>query len=124
MWWSTLACRSSPFKNGGPPIWVGGTLRRSAVRAARYGQAWYAGINFRLSRLPTNVAWYRNALANQGYTPDAGSVAVNRLALAADTPAAVADLSERYLAGTLQTYGRGESLQQVIADVALIGTPP
>jgi alkanesulfonate monooxygenase SsuD/methylene tetrahydromethanopterin reductase-like flavin-dependent oxidoreductase (luciferase family) len=113
-----------PVSIGGPPIWVGGTIRRSAVRAARYGQAWYAGINFRLSHFPTNVAWYRQALAAEGKRPDAVNVVVNRLALAAETPAAVADLIDRYLAGTLHAYARGESLQQVIDDVALVGTPP
>jgi alkanesulfonate monooxygenase SsuD/methylene tetrahydromethanopterin reductase-like flavin-dependent oxidoreductase (luciferase family) len=103
---------------------VGGTIRRSAVRAARHGQGWYAGINYRLSRLPINVGWYRQALMAEGKAPESAQVAVNRLALAADTPAAAAELTERYLAGSLRAYAPQQALQQAIDDVALVGTPP
>jgi alkanesulfonate monooxygenase SsuD/methylene tetrahydromethanopterin reductase-like flavin-dependent oxidoreductase (luciferase family) len=50
-------------------------------------------------------------------------VIINRLALAAETPAEVADLTDRFLAGTLASYARGESPHAVIDDVALVGTP-
>src|SRR5690349_18871413 len=38
------------------PIWVGGAIRRSAVRAATLGDGWYGGVNFRLSDLPRQAA--------------------------------------------------------------------
>jgi alkanesulfonate monooxygenase SsuD/methylene tetrahydromethanopterin reductase-like flavin-dependent oxidoreductase (luciferase family) len=112
-----------PVSQGGPPIWVGGSIRRSAVRAARHGNGWYGGINTRLSRVPTNIGWYHAALAAEGKATTSGAVVLNRLALTAATAAEVAEARDRYLAGTLQSYARGQALDEVIADMALIGTP-
>ena len=112
-----------PLQPNGPPIWVGGTVRRSAVRAARYGQGWYAGINFRCSQLPRNVGWYHSALGDSGQQPEAGAVIINRLALAAATSHEVTQLVETYLGETLRAYGGGEPLQSTIDDVGLVGTP-
>src|SRR5216683_5063227 len=101
------------------PIWVGGAIRRSAVRAARLGDGWYGGVNFRLSQLPRQTQAYRAALG-----AGVGTVAINRVTLLARTPAEVDDLAQRHLGSTLESYARpGESLQQVSDDVALVGTP-
>ena len=52
-----------PTTPEGPPIWVGGSVRRAAVRAlVRVGHGWYAGVSFLRSQLPRNVGWYRSAL--------------------------------------------------------------
>jgi alkanesulfonate monooxygenase SsuD/methylene tetrahydromethanopterin reductase-like flavin-dependent oxidoreductase (luciferase family) len=108
-----------PVNDGHLPIWVGGAVRRSAERAARLGDGWYAGISFRLSQLPRQTQAYRAALPGGG-----GTVAINRVTLVAETAGALDDLVERHLAGTLQGYVRpGESLQQTTDDVALVGTP-
>jgi alkanesulfonate monooxygenase SsuD/methylene tetrahydromethanopterin reductase-like flavin-dependent oxidoreductase (luciferase family) len=112
-----------PTSPDGPPIWVGGAVRRSAVRAARYGRGWYAGVNFRLSQLPRNVGWYRSALAAAGKPPKDGLVIVNRLALTARTASEVAELMEMYLGATFRTYAPDQSVQTAIDDMALVGTP-
>lgn len=105
--------------DGQVPIWVGGAIRRSAVRAARLGDGWYAGVNFRLSRLPGQTQVYRATL-DQG----TGTVAINRVTLVAETAGKLDELVQRHLAGTLQAYAQpGESLQQVTDEVALVGTP-
>src|SRR5215207_9022971 len=52
-----------PFNDTSVPIWVGGSIRRSAARAARLGDGWYAGVSFRLSDLPRQTEAYRAALA-------------------------------------------------------------
>jgi alkanesulfonate monooxygenase SsuD/methylene tetrahydromethanopterin reductase-like flavin-dependent oxidoreductase (luciferase family) len=110
-----------PVNNGRLPIWVGGAIRRSAVRAARLGDGWYGGVNFPLSRLATQAQTYRTAL---GDGAAAGAVVVNRVALVAATRRDVDDLVQRLLASSLQSYARpGQSLADVIDDVALIGTP-
>jgi alkanesulfonate monooxygenase SsuD/methylene tetrahydromethanopterin reductase-like flavin-dependent oxidoreductase (luciferase family) len=93
------------------------------VRAARRGQGWYGGINSRLSRLPTHIGWYRDALTSSGSHQATGCVIVNRLALAAESPAEVADLSDRYLAATLRAYARDHPVEEVSRHVALLGTP-
>jgi alkanesulfonate monooxygenase SsuD/methylene tetrahydromethanopterin reductase-like flavin-dependent oxidoreductase (luciferase family) len=106
-----------PVNSTGVPIWVGGAIKRSAVRGARLGDGWYGGINLRLARLPGQTQAYRAALGGGN-----GTVAVNRVALVAETD--LDDLVQRYLARTLQSYGRpGESLQQTLDDVGLVGTP-
>jgi alkanesulfonate monooxygenase SsuD/methylene tetrahydromethanopterin reductase-like flavin-dependent oxidoreductase (luciferase family) len=108
-----------PLNNARVPIWVGGGIRRSAVRAARLGDGWYGGVNFRLSQLPRQTHAYRTALGGGD-----GTVAINRVTLLARTPAEVDDLAQRHLGSTLESYVRpGESLQQVSDDVALVGTP-
>ncbi len=108
-----------PVNTARVPIWVGGAIRRSALRAARLGDGWYGGINFRLSRLPSQTQTYRAARGGAN-----GTVAVNRVALVAETDRALDELVQRHLASTLQVYAQpGESLQQVLDDVGLVGTP-
>jgi alkanesulfonate monooxygenase SsuD/methylene tetrahydromethanopterin reductase-like flavin-dependent oxidoreductase (luciferase family) len=98
-------------------------VRRSAVRAARAGQGWYAGVSFPLSQMARNVGWYRSALAALGKPPEASQVIVNRLALAAQSSGQVAELAETYLGSTLRGYGVGDALLPAINDLALVGTP-
>jgi alkanesulfonate monooxygenase SsuD/methylene tetrahydromethanopterin reductase-like flavin-dependent oxidoreductase (luciferase family) len=113
-----------PASPQGPPIWVGGAIRRSAVRAARYSQGWYGGVNFGLSALPRMVSWYRSALAAEGKAVTEGAVVVNRLALAAKTSTTVAEQTERYLSESLRPYASAnQSLPEVIDEIALVGTP-
>ena len=101
------------------PIWVGGSIRRSAARAARLGDGWYAGVGFRLSRLQPQTQAYRAALGGAD-----GAVAINRVTFVAETQREVDDLVQQHLSSTFQAYARPcESLQQVIDDVALVGTP-
>jgi alkanesulfonate monooxygenase SsuD/methylene tetrahydromethanopterin reductase-like flavin-dependent oxidoreductase (luciferase family) len=108
-----------PVNNARLPIWVGGAVRRSAQRAARLGDGWYAGVNFRLSQLPRQTQVYRAALGSGD-----GAVAINRVTLVAQTASELQDLVERHLSSTLQAYARpSESLPQVADDVALVGTP-
>jgi alkanesulfonate monooxygenase SsuD/methylene tetrahydromethanopterin reductase-like flavin-dependent oxidoreductase (luciferase family) len=108
-----------PLRGEHLPIWVGGAIQRSAVRAAKLGQGWYAGVNFRLSDLPRQTGLYRQALGGSGAT-----VAVNRVALVAERSGTVQERFEAYLAQGLAGYGRpGESVEQVLNEVALVGTP-
>jgi alkanesulfonate monooxygenase SsuD/methylene tetrahydromethanopterin reductase-like flavin-dependent oxidoreductase (luciferase family) len=102
-----------PLRSGGVPLWVGGGIRRSASRAARLGEGWYAGVSFPLSRIPAQVEAYRAAGGD-------GSVVVNRLTVIAETDSA----AHQYVGPTLRSYAQpGQSLEEVISDVALTGTP-
>jgi alkanesulfonate monooxygenase SsuD/methylene tetrahydromethanopterin reductase-like flavin-dependent oxidoreductase (luciferase family) len=108
-----------PVSDGHVPIWVGGAVRRSAERAARLGDGWYGGVNFRLSQLSRHTQAYRSALRGGD-----GTVAINRVTLVAETASKLEELVQRHLASTLQAYARpGESLEQVADEVALVGTP-
>jgi alkanesulfonate monooxygenase SsuD/methylene tetrahydromethanopterin reductase-like flavin-dependent oxidoreductase (luciferase family) len=98
-------------------IWVGGAIRRSAVRAARLGDGWYGGVNYPLSQLPQQSAAYH---ASGG----TGAVVVNRVTLLARTSLEVESMAERYVRSTLQSYARpGQPLEEIANDVALVGTP-
>jgi alkanesulfonate monooxygenase SsuD/methylene tetrahydromethanopterin reductase-like flavin-dependent oxidoreductase (luciferase family) len=106
-----------PLNNGRVPIWVGGAIRRSAVRAARLGDGWYGGVNFRLSRLARQTESYAAAGGR-------GSLTLNRLTLVAETASDLDELVQRHVASSLQAYRQpGESFRQISDDVALIGTP-
>jgi alkanesulfonate monooxygenase SsuD/methylene tetrahydromethanopterin reductase-like flavin-dependent oxidoreductase (luciferase family) len=106
-----------PVNGARLPIWVGGGIRRSAVRAARLGDGWYAGVTYALADLPRQTLAYRSALSE-----GTGVVAVNRVTLVSDSSAG--EVAERYLASTLMAYApRGQSLQQVADAVAIVGNP-
>jgi alkanesulfonate monooxygenase SsuD/methylene tetrahydromethanopterin reductase-like flavin-dependent oxidoreductase (luciferase family) len=103
-----------PRNPNGVPIWVGGGIRRSAQRAARLGDGWYAGVSFSLSSIPRQVTAYREALGGR-----AGAVAVNRLTVVSTT-----DEAQQFVSGTLRSYAQqGQPLQEVMDDLALVGTP-
>jgi alkanesulfonate monooxygenase SsuD/methylene tetrahydromethanopterin reductase-like flavin-dependent oxidoreductase (luciferase family) len=104
-------------RHGAIPLWVGGAIRRSASRAARLGDGWYGGVNYSLSELPRQTETYRT---NGG----SGAIVVNRVTLIAQNPSEVETLAEKYVNGTLQSYaGSGQTVQEVMDDVALVGTP-
>lgn len=108
-----------PRNPKGVPVWVGGGIRRSAQRAARLGDGWYAGVSFPLSSIPRQVAAYRDALGG-----GTGAVAVNRIALLAASASDVDDMAQHLVSGTLRSYAQaGQSLQDVVDDVVLVGTP-
>ena len=76
-----------PVQAGGPPLWVGGRIRRAARRAARYGTGWFAGMHFTYENIVQQVAAYREELAVLGKDATRPTVAVNRLLVLADTDA-------------------------------------
>ena len=87
-----------PVQSGGPPLWVGGRVGRSAVRAARYGNGWYAATSYRLSELKRMVVSYRQACSEAAVKP--GAVAVNRIVVVTDQPKTV----EPYVDALLARY--------------------
>ncbi len=73
-----------PIQAGGPPIWVGGKIGRSAVRAADLGDGYMAGTHFGIGLVRTQVERYRTALVANGRGP--GRVSVNRIVVLAQDP--------------------------------------
>lgn len=73
-----------PVQPGGPPIWVGGKIGRSAARAAELGDGYLAGTHFGLGLVRAQVERYRGRLSETGRGP--GRVAVNRIVVLADDP--------------------------------------
>ncbi|MBV8719240.1 MAG: LLM class flavin-dependent oxidoreductase [Chloroflexi bacterium] len=104
-------------RNGSIPLWVGGAIRRSASRAGRLGDGWYGGVNYRLLDLPRQAETYRASGGN-------GAVVVNRVTLLARSATEADSLADSYVNGTVRSYARpGQPMQEVIDDVALVGTP-
>jgi alkanesulfonate monooxygenase SsuD/methylene tetrahydromethanopterin reductase-like flavin-dependent oxidoreductase (luciferase family) len=93
-----------PVRVGGPPIWMGGRIKRSALRAARWGDGWYAATSYRLSEIARMTAAYREACAALGKPP--GPVAANRIVVVTDSPAMV----EPYVDTLLAKYVRISSI--------------
>jgi len=73
-----------PLQAGGPPIWVGGKIRRSTRRAAELGDGYIAGTHFGLGMVKRQIAGYHAALDATGKGSTAGRVAVNRILVLAD----------------------------------------
>ncbi|MCC7371944.1 MAG: LLM class flavin-dependent oxidoreductase [Chloroflexi bacterium] len=83
----TGTVQPQPVQPGGPPLWVGGMIGRSAERAARHGDAWYGGMHSSYALVVRQIGHYRRALAALGTSPDDGRVALNRLLVLADSDA-------------------------------------
>lgn len=101
-----------PHTLGGPPIWVGGTVRRSAERAARLGDAWYAGTNHSWDMVLRQIERYRTALTDQGKDARTATIAVNRLALVAENEAEAQAQAAAYLAPTLAAYAARSGVER------------
>lgn len=127
-----------PVQAGGPPIWVGGKIGRSARRAAELGDGYLAGTHFGLGLVRTQVERYRATLADTGRGP--GRVAVNRIVVLADDPeqawaeggASVERLLRKYAA--LKMFKGAEelaaapagdmgALRRAATGMCLVGTP-
>lgn len=89
-----------PWRADGPLLWVGGRVRRSAVRAARFGDGWYAATSYRLSEIARMVAAYRMACSETGREP--GPVAVNRIVVVTGERKAARPFIEALLARYVQ----------------------
>lgn len=74
-----------PLQAGGPPLWVGGRIRRAVRRAAKYGTGWFAGMHFTYENIVKQIAGYREELAALGKDATRPTVAVNRLLVLAPT---------------------------------------
>jgi alkanesulfonate monooxygenase SsuD/methylene tetrahydromethanopterin reductase-like flavin-dependent oxidoreductase (luciferase family) len=94
----------APVQAGGPPIWVGGKIRRSAERAAELGDGWYAATQYHLDVIGRQAALYRERWAALGRDPAAAVVAVNRTTFVAETDDAARREGRRYVAHVLDSY--------------------
>jgi alkanesulfonate monooxygenase SsuD/methylene tetrahydromethanopterin reductase-like flavin-dependent oxidoreductase (luciferase family) len=79
-------------------------VRRSAERAARLGDGWYAATSYRLSEIERMARLYREACAAAGRPP--GPVAANRILVVTDDVAAAAP----YVDALLKRYVRIQSI--------------
>jgi len=99
-----------PVRHGGPTVWVGGSLRRSVRRAARWGDGWCASTNYSFSTIAQQSARYREALTEQGKDPSTAVVAINRLAVVAESEGAAREAAGVYAGRVLQRYARNGAL--------------
>lgn len=97
-----------PVQRGGPPIWVGGAIRRSVLRAATFGDGWYASTTYSRTHLALQAERYREELTIRGAEGPI-LIAANRLALVADTDAEAETLGARYFGPVLRRYATNGS---------------
>lgn len=98
-----------PVQPGGPPIWVGGAIRRSVLRAATFGDGWYASTTHSRDHVALQADRYRAELATRANRGPV-RIAVNRLALVARTDEEADALGARYLGPVLRRYATNGSL--------------
>ena len=123
-----------PVQPGGPPIWVGGRVRRTALRAARFGDGWYAATSYRLGEVARMAAAYRDACAAAGHDP--GPVVVNRVVVLGEDGDEVRARSAPFVDELLAHYvrirsildDRGEPIDlggvpALRDEIVLVGTP-
>ncbi len=99
-----------PVQAGGPPIWVGGKIRRSAERAAELGDGWYAATQYHLGVIRRQAAIYRERWSALGRDASAAVVAINRTTFVADTDAEARREGKRYVGHVLDSYRAARAL--------------
>jgi alkanesulfonate monooxygenase SsuD/methylene tetrahydromethanopterin reductase-like flavin-dependent oxidoreductase (luciferase family) len=118
-------------------VWVGGALKRSAERAAEWGDGWCASTNYGFERIAQQSTRYREALAARGKDPAQAVVSINRLAFVADDEATARTAATEYAGKILWRYARAGAFgdpgiadrgaaalfAEYDADWCLVGTP-
>ncbi len=94
----------APVQAGGPPIWVGGKIRRSAERAAELGDGWYAATQYHLGVIQRQAAIYRERWSALGRDATAAVVAVNRTTFVSDTDEEARREGKAYVGQVLNSY--------------------
>lgn len=127
-----------PVQPGGPPILVGGSIRRSVERAATWGQGYIASSNYAFGKIAQQSGRYREALAARGQEPSSALVMVNRLTVVAEDETAARQAARPYAGAVLQNYARAGALgsdpavragtpeallEQFDSDWCFVGTP-
>ncbi|MCZ6789400.1 MAG: LLM class flavin-dependent oxidoreductase [Chloroflexi bacterium] len=100
-----------PTQPGGPPIWVGGTIRRSVQRAAELGDGWYGATQYHIEVIKRQADHYRALLSAKGQDPSDATVAINRIAFVAETDTRARTEGKLYVSQVLDFYGRMGLLQ-------------
>ncbi len=93
-----------PVQPGGPPIWVGGTIKKSVQRAVELGDAWYGATQYHFELIKRQAQRYREALQAHGDDPAQATVAVNRTCFLAPTDEAARREGKPYVTEVLNFY--------------------
>ena len=100
----------APVQAGGPPIWVGGKIRRSAERAAELGDGWYAATQYHLDLIMRQAALYRERWSALGRDASTAVVAVNRTTFVAETDHEARREGKHYVGHVLDSYRAARAL--------------
>ncbi|MEA2638635.1 MAG: hypothetical protein QOF51_29 [Chloroflexota bacterium] len=127
-----------PVQPGGPPLLVGGSIRRSVERAATWGDGYIASTNYGFAKIAQQSQRYRAALMAHGRDAGAAQVMINRLTVVAETEQEARQVARTYVGAVLQGYARGGALgddpnernaspeelfERFDVDWCLVGTP-
>ena len=93
-----------PVQAGGPPIWVGGTVKVSVRRAVELGDGWYGATQYHYELIKRQAARYREMLASGGADRNSGTVAINRTTFLAPTDAKARAEGKPYVNDVLNFY--------------------
>ncbi len=100
------------FQPGGPPLWIGGSIRRSVERAAALGDGWYGATEYPLGAIARQAQRYRILLdAQKTENTSPATVCVNRTAFLAETHDLAHDEGQVYLQELWEFYASIGHLQ-------------
>jgi len=122
-----------PVQPGGPPIWVGGHTTYATRRAATLGDGWYSASGDPFDHVKQQADRYRRELVRAGKDPSRARIAVNRVALVAETDTEALHDADLFLGEIVRRYGgsMGATATSDVAaagrafgaDTALVGSP-
>jgi alkanesulfonate monooxygenase SsuD/methylene tetrahydromethanopterin reductase-like flavin-dependent oxidoreductase (luciferase family) len=127
----------SSWHADGIPILVGGSIRRSAERAARFGIGYHASTSYAIGHIESQVAHVHSAWGRIRPTSAPPAIHANRLTIIAETDEEATTLGRRWAGAILRHYNRGGSLHrlglpdfdaaaifdQLRDDFCIVGTP-
>ena len=94
-----------PVQRGGPPLWVGGHTTYATRRAATLGDGWYSATGDPFDHVKQQADRYRRELGRAGKDPSRARIAVNRVALVAETDGDALHDAESFLSEMVRRYG-------------------
>jgi probable F420-dependent oxidoreductase len=128
-----VSINPKPVREGGPPVWVGGTAPRPVRRAATRGDAWFVDPRISMPKLERPAAYYDEQLAEHGRSP--AERPVWREVFVVETTEEAVETARPYLIEKYDTYLSwgaeggvcGDSVdaafEELAADRFLLGSP-
>ena len=93
-----------PVQPGGPPLWVGGNIRRSVERAALLGDGWYGATEYHFDAIKRQARRYREMLKARHKDRPGTTICINRVTFLAETDKRACSEAKAFITPLLNFY--------------------
>ncbi|MEC9375864.1 MAG: LLM class flavin-dependent oxidoreductase [Pseudomonadota bacterium] len=108
----------SPIQKGGPPILIGGAIKRSIDRSLKFGEGWYGATQYHFEVIKRQAALYNKELKLMGVEKEP-NITVNRTTFLAPTNRIAQKEGMPYVEDVLNFYARMRALKDIDGNILL-----